>query len=164
MSNHLELWLRCVPVLRRSGLNVLYSAGAETLFAPEMLRQLIDDPAANPVVQSLSQIDSAIVLHSLPALLESFHEFINRNRTTIFFRPQQAIHTVTDTIQASMIDFYDTCDGLICTSRVGVSDVWDTRLRLLSVIEEKKVFSAQQKLNPILSEKCRFTVNELRSR
>jgi aminopeptidase-like protein len=135
------------------------------LFVPETLRQLIDDPAANPVIQALSRIDSAILLHSLPTLLESFYEFINRNRTGLFSNPQQATLTITDYIRASTADFYDSCDGLIYVSQVNLSDVWNARLQLLSVIEEKNVFSnAQPKLQPILSERCRLTVDEFRSR
>jgi len=163
--NHFELWLRCVPVFHHCGLIDLYSAGVETLFAPETLRRLTDDPAANPVIQSLSRIDPAIVLPSLPALLESFHEFTNRNRTGLFSHPQQANHTINDNIRASTINFYNACDGLIYVPHVEASDMWDARLQLLSVIEERNVFSgAQQQLKPMLSEKCRLAVNKLHSR
>ena len=130
-----------------------------------MLRQLIDDPAANPVIQALSRIGSQILLPSLPTLLESFHEFTSRNRTGLFSHPQQATHTTTDCIRTSTIDFYDACDGLISKSQVEPSDIWDARLQLLSVIEEKNVFSGPHpKIKPILSEKCCLAVDELRSR
>ena len=151
--------------MRRSGHNDLYSAGAETLFPPETLRQLIDDPIANPVIQALSRIDSGILLPSLPALLESFHELTNRNRTGLFSHLKQAAHTVTDNIRASTVDFYNACDGLICTPHIDASGVWPAHLQLLSIIEEKNVFfGAEQELKSILSEKCRLTVDELRSR
>jgi len=78
---------------------------------------------------------------------------------------QQAVHTVTDNIRASTIDFYNACDDLICTSLVDTSGVWRARLQLLSVVEDKNVFpSAEQGLKSILSEKCRLTVDEFRSR
>ena len=165
LSSHLELWLRCVPTLDRSGLNEIYSVGAETLFGPETLRQLIDDPCSNPVIQALSRIDPTTVLPSLPALLESFYEFTTRNRGHLFPRPQPATHTITDGVRESTMGFYDACDGLICASRVAASGMLDARLRLLSIVEEKKVFSGDQRqLKQILSEKCRLTVDELCSR
>lgn len=161
----MELWLRCVPVLRCSGLSNLYSAGAETLFPPETLRQLIDDPAANPVVQALSRTEPTIALPSLSALLESFHEFTSRNRAGLFPQLQQATRSITDNIRASTIHFYNACDGVIYVSNVNASDMWHTRLQLLSVIEEKNVFSGvQQESKSILFEKCRLTVDELNSR
>lgn len=135
------------------------------MFAPETLRQLIDDPTVNPVIQALSRIDSAILLPSLPTLLESFYEFTNRNRTGLFSHPQQTTYTTTDLVRASTIDFYNACDDLICLPNDESSDVWDARLQLLSVVEEKGVFSgAQLKIRSIISEKCRSAVDELRSR
>jgi len=126
---------------------------------------LIDDPVANPVIQALSRIDSAIVLPSLSTLLEFFYELTNRNRTSLFSHLQQTVHTITDKIRASTIDFYNACDGLICTSHVDPSGAWRARLQLLSVVEEKNLFSgAEQELKSILSEKCRLTVDELCSR
>lgn len=135
------------------------------MFAPEALRQLIDDPAVNPVIQALSGIDSAVLLPSLPALLKSFHEFTNRNRTGLFSHPQQTTYTIIDYVRASTIDFYNTCDDLIYLPHNVSSDIWDARLQLLSVVEEKGAFSsAQLKIKSILSEKCRSAVDELRSR
>ncbi|KAF9647481.1 hypothetical protein BDM02DRAFT_3187912 [Thelephora ganbajun] len=164
LSSHLELWLRRIPVLHRSGLGDLYSAGAETLFSPETLRQLIDDPAANPVIQALSRVETAVVLPSLPALLESFHELANRNRTSLFPHSQQATHTIADNIRASTIEFYNACDGLIHVPQVEPSCVWVPRLQLLSVIEKKNIFSGgQPRITQILFEKCRLAVDELRS-
>jgi len=137
----------------------------ETLFAPETLRQLIDDPAINPVIQTLSRIDPAILLPSLPTLLESFHECANRNRAGLFSHPQQTTYTIIDYVRASTVDFYNACDDLIYLPHDKSSDVWDARLQLLSVIEEKGAFSsAQPKVKSILSEKCRSAADELRSR
>lgn len=135
------------------------------MFGPETLHHSIDDPVADPVIQALSKIDPAIVLPSLPILLESFHEYITRNRTSLFSHPQQTIHAAADNIRALTIDFYSACDGLTRVSQVKASDARNARLQLLGVIEENNVFSnAQPKLNSILSEKCRLTVDELRSR
>lgn len=135
------------------------------MFVPETLRQLIDDSAANPVIQALSRIDPLILLSSLPTLLGSFHEFVNRNRTALFSHLQQANHTATDYTRASTIDFYNACDNLINMSQAEPFDVWNARHMLLSVIEEKNIFSgAQPKIRSILSDKCRLTVDELRSR
>lgn len=135
------------------------------MFAPETLRQLIDDPTVNPVIQALSRIDSAVLLPSLPALLESFYEFTNRNRTGLFSHPHQTTHTTIDYVRASTIDFYNACDDLIYLPHEESSDVWDARLRLLSVIEEKGAFSSTQlKMKSTLSEKCHPVVEELRSR
>ena len=161
----MELWLCCVPVLHDFEPNDLYAAGAETLFSPEVLRQVVDNPVSNPVIQALSQVDPTIVLPSLPTLLESFHEFITRNRAGLFSHQQQATHTATDKVRESVIGFYSACDDLICVSHIPALRVWNARLRLLSILKEKKLFSsAQQHLKPILSEKCRLTVDRLCSR
>lgn len=165
LSSHLEIWLRCIPVLQDYEPNDLYSAGAESLFSLEVLRQLVDDPISNPVIQALSQVDPTVVLPSLPVLLESFHEFTTRNRANLFSHQLQATHAATDKVRESAIGFYNACDDLICTSHIPAPRVWNARLRLLSIVKEKKVFSsAQQHLKPILSDKCRLAVDQLCSR
>ena len=106
-----------------------------------------------------------IVLPSLPALLEAFYESITRNRAGLFSHQQQATRAVSDKVRESTISFYNACDDLILMPRVAASHVWDARLRSLSILEEKSVFSsAQQHLKSKFSEKCRFAVDQLCSR
>lgn len=125
----------------------------------------MDDPISNPVIQALSRIDPTIALPTFPALLESFHELATRNRAVLFSHQQQTIHNIADKIRELAIGFYNACDNLICVSRAPASHLWDARLRLLSIVEEKNVFSSsQQHLKPILSDKCRSTVDQLCSR
>lgn len=105
------------------------------------------------------------MLPSLPALLESFHEFASRNRAGLFSHSQRATLTTTDNVCAATIGFYDTCDDLVSASHVDALSAWHARIRLLSIIEEKNVFSnAHQELKLTLSGKCRLVVEELRSR
>ena len=126
---------------------------------------MIDNPAVNPVIHALSRIDSVILLPSLPAVLGSFYEITNRNRTGLFSHPQQTTYAIIDYVRTSTIDFYSACDDLIYLPHDESSDVWDARLQILSVAEEKGAFSsAQSKIKSILSEKCRSAVDELRSR
>lgn len=165
LSSHLEHWLRCIPIIRRLGLDDLYAAGAETLFVPGTLRQLVDDPVSNPVIQALSRLNPTTILPSLSTLLKSLHDFMARNRADLFSRLQQEPRITANHVQESIINFYNACDELICVSHVAAPEMWDARLRLLSVVEEKNVFfGAQDQSTSILSEKCRLAVAELRSR
>jgi hypothetical protein len=129
----------------------VYTAGIETIFCIDILRQLSEATSDNNLFTCLSQIKSNSALVALPRLFSSFCGCIRRSRGTLFGSKNDISTTGSlDQLRLVGMRFYASCDQFLQSSE---ANVWSTRAALLNIVEQENLFSAAHAENSALLKK-----------
>ncbi|KAG5648160.1 hypothetical protein DXG03_006114 [Asterophora parasitica] len=151
LQSCLHNWLECATQsstqeLYKSLLEAIYSAGAETLFNLDVLRQARDSRTENVLFDSIAPILSSNLEISavLPRLFASYVESIKKFRGALVGTgTSQAPGAANDEIQASGMQFLASCLTLL-GQRENTVQAWSTRVELLALVDKQSLLNRQQ--------------------
>lgn len=141
---HLSPWLQYLHEFPLSfiGDNV-YSAGAEILFALDVLRPLHTQnslaSASLPPLQPLLSTQSGSVLSVLHRLLSSFVNAVLKHRGALFTVGSDGSTRAVTEVRKMGIGFCGACLELVGNAGEGKAH-WETRVRLLEIVYSEKLF------------------------
>ncbi|KAL1691939.1 hypothetical protein GGG16DRAFT_52547 [Schizophyllum commune] len=142
LDTYLAEWLQRVVPLHDANTHVACTAGIDTLFNPDILKQATadSDPAA-PLFAALAKQSRDLVLMALPALFSAFTSAVNDNRHAIFSQGSNAPASATvEKVRAMSIGFYVACEGLLKDAN-DVALAWHTRKALLAIVEKERLLT-----------------------
>ncbi|KAF8624871.1 hypothetical protein AX15_005748 [Amanita polypyramis BW_CC] len=149
LQHHLPHWLECVARMPTNSTygqlqDSIYSAGVETLFNLEVLRQSHDSRSGGFILNALkSAAESSrdTVISMLPRLFSSFLQVIKKYRTTLFGQgSNQPVGATTNEFNVSGIRFFVTCQALL-DDRQSSTEAWSVRNALLDILRENHLFN-----------------------
>ncbi|KAH7911224.1 Urb2/Npa2 family-domain-containing protein [Hygrophoropsis aurantiaca] len=155
IQSHLANWIQCISTLalgteigqRATLLEDIYSAGNDTLFNLDALRQAKDnvsDDALFNILRTNIHSSETAVLAALPRLFSSFVQSTRKHRSALFSQAstQQPGRSVED-VKAAGIGFFTSCDSLLDLAN-GSELSWKTRTILLSIVDDERLFGHMQ--------------------
>ncbi|KAI0963291.1 hypothetical protein AcW1_000407 [Taiwanofungus camphoratus] len=145
-------WLQCGQLQAdghesfRTLMSQIYSAGVETIFSPDILRQAGDQKCDAALLERLAEVlstSTAAVLGSLPHLLTSFIQSIKKHRNTIFGQGSNSVpsDTVSQVQEVGMF-FFSLCNQLLGSAGEN-KQIWDTKNVLFAIIDRENLFNAR---------------------
>ncbi|EMD41711.1 hypothetical protein CERSUDRAFT_128752 [Gelatoporia subvermispora B] len=149
LKTHLLPWLRCVylkagPSDFDQGLKTdVFSAGIETVFNLDILRQAGELYCDNALKEALARATSGTAQETLsviPRLLQAFVHAIKRHRGALFSQgSHQAPADTARQVQASGMAFFSLCNSLLGSSDDNLQS-WQMRIDLLSVVQAENLY------------------------
>lgn len=141
---HLVPWLQYLHRFPLSpNTDNMYTAGAEVLFALDILRPLHTQSslasAALPPLQPLLSTQSASILFVLPRLLSSFVQAVLKNRGALFATGSDGGTRAVTEVRRMGIGFCGTCLELLEDVEEGEAP-WEARVKLLEIVHSEKLF------------------------
>jgi hypothetical protein len=124
-----------------------HTAGVETLFNLDILRQIIDIKSENTLFEAFKNIGvtfhKGLVLAVLPGIFASFLQCIKKSRSSLFSQGSNQSGAVTEEIRAAGMRFFVSCQCLL--HEAGSTDqTWSTRVALLTLVDKENLFSNHQ--------------------
>lgn len=125
----------------------IYSAGVDTLFHVDILRNTDDhkcDGALKSALDRTLLASREAALRVLPRLLVSFVQSLKRNRNTIYGQGSSSgLSHAAVQIQADSVAFYALCEASINGSpHSDRPSTWDTRIALLKTVDSETLYHA----------------------
>lgn len=152
LADHLQRWieLAAVPSLGefQEVISHIFSAGSETLFHAEALRNLRDEKPDTSLFEALGKLlstSSDSVLAILPRLLLSFIQASRKHRATIATQAHaEASSDASEHARKASMDFFLSCYS--CVAQAGNDkNVWRARAALLEIVDLERLFSFQDR-------------------
>lgn len=162
IQTHLSNWFECIhhhylqntsssastPSTSQNLFSNIYTTGAELLFNFDVLRQSQGPPLTSVLPKTLQTFlleHSTIALPSLPCLFSSFLQSVRRYKGALF--NQSSSGAAVEVRTAGMIFFAHSIE-LVDQVEAGDSNmdlVWETKLKLLEIIDREMLFNANAK-------------------
>ncbi|KZT21711.1 hypothetical protein NEOLEDRAFT_1099032 [Neolentinus lepideus HHB14362 ss-1] len=154
VQSHLPTWLTCMrnfdPSTTESPLlSSIYSAGVDTLFNLDMLRNLtsltpISSDSLFSTLLTLVKSSPEAVMAGLPGLFLSYVHAIKKHRSAVFGSGSSGQENagLSGQIQTSGMRFFVACDDVLRATQEDSSAVWTARVRLLEVVEKEALFGS----------------------
>lgn len=147
-------------------LEQIYTAGVETIFNTDTLRQLSSPESVNPLFEPLEQFNkskSAMLLLIMPRLFSSFLYIIKKHRSALFPQVQsQPSGASWGNLRAAGMRFYASCQDLLKHSNL-VAESWTTRASLLALVEEENLFTQTPGVAEVLRKDVKLALRALNS-
>lgn len=152
LQSHLQPWLEHAavesPLARyQTILENTYSAGAETLFSVDILRQTHAHKSDNLLFEALRRVSitsSTVVLRGLPHLFVSFIQYIKKYRATLFSQgSNQLFGAATEELHTCGMRFFVSCQPLL-DENVDEELTWPTRVALITLVDQEYLFNRKQ--------------------
>ncbi|KAM6497881.1 Urb2/Npa2 family domain containing protein [Amanita muscaria] len=142
-QHHFHQWLECMASTLEDAdhaqlLDIVYNAGVETLYNPDVLRQSLHPNTENPVLtsfQEASKSSKTDILSVLPRLFSSFLQSIKKYRTSLFGQGSAA--STTQESNAVSMRFFITCQSFLGSS----IEAWRARSALLVIVRENNLLN-----------------------
>ncbi|KZT74833.1 hypothetical protein DAEQUDRAFT_659162 [Daedalea quercina L-15889] len=153
LQHHFLHWLQCSQYGNLHGaaqcplISEIYSAGTETLFSVDVLRNIDDhmcDATLKDALRKALSSSTKAVLRALPSLFASFVLSLKRNRNALFSQSSNnaAGHSSTQ-VQVDGLAFYALCEeNIIASPSSHVPLMWDTRIALLKTVDSESLYHA----------------------
>ncbi|KAH9937475.1 Urb2/Npa2 family-domain-containing protein [Fomitopsis serialis] len=153
LQTHFLHWLRCIQHgtrlldVQHATICDIYSAGIETLFSVDILRNVEDhkcDAALKDAISKCLPSSAKVVLRALPLLFASFVPTLKKNRNTLFSQGSNnaAGHASTQ-VQLAGLAFYALCENILSAAPSPDSPLtWDARVSLLEIVDSESLYNA----------------------
>jgi hypothetical protein len=150
LHSHLQAWIECVSIQPKSSgvyhslLEGVYSAGVESIFSLDILRQDRTFKSENhlfDILEKLTQVSPLMVSSILPRIFASFVQCIRRYRSVLYNHGQ--VSGNAEELRMDAMNFFASCHDLLGKSGA-CDDIWSARLALLSIVEKENLFSSMQ--------------------
>ena len=127
-------------------LELIYNAGAETLFNLETLRHVHDTKSEDFIFDAIKVISNsnAEVLSCLPRLFASYVHSIQRHRGALFVQgSNQPLGAVTEDLRASAMCFFAASDSLLDAVESN-AQIWSIKVALLHLVNHEGLYNRNQ--------------------
>ncbi|GBE78138.1 hypothetical protein SCP_0110210 [Sparassis crispa] len=152
VQNHLVHWLTCIQLQGNETTkqqvlaSEIYSAGVDTLFSLEVLRQAGDqhfDAALKEEFTKGMANTPETVLTSFPRLFMSFMQSIKKHKSALFGHgSNQVPGDITKQVQGAGMAFFASCDNLLTEGKES-EQLWLTRIALLAVVDSENLYNVR---------------------
>ncbi|GLB36377.1 hypothetical protein LshimejAT787_0306650 [Lyophyllum shimeji] len=151
LQNYLPCWLEfaaqsSLEELYKTLFDVVYTAGAETLFNLDILRQTRDSKTEDTLFQAISPVlASKVEIYAvLPRLFSSYIEAVKRHRGALISQgSSQAPEGANAETQAYGMQFFASCVSL-SDRREQTTQSWAMTVSLLSLVDQEALFNRKQ--------------------
>jgi hypothetical protein len=127
----------------RSLLDGIYTAGVESLFSQEILRQGRDSKSEHALfgaLGTLTQSIASILPSVLPRIFVSFVQCVRRHRSALYPHNSNQLSSNAQELCKDAMSFFASCHKLLGTIPSS-DDVWHARLTLIAIVEKENLFS-----------------------
>jgi nucleolar pre-ribosomal-associated protein 2 len=145
----LHRWLESavleISPVTRALLELIYNAGAETLFNLETLRHAHDTKSENffDAIKAISN-SNAQVLSCLPRLFASYVHSIQKHRSALFIQgSNQQLGAATEELRASAMSFFAASDSLLDAVESN-AQIWSIKVALLHLVNHEGLYNRNQ--------------------
>lgn len=161
VQSYLPHWLKCIGSLNNvtqdaAFYEIIFSAGTETLFNLEVLRQSQDSKVENTIFDAFENLGKSyqhLILEALPKLFSQYIQSISRYRNALFGQgSHQQDGTALNQLHAAGMRFFTSCQTYLDETD-DHERAWTTRAALLDIVEEENLFDR------ILDVDCVFNRN-----
>ena len=148
VQSYLPHWLKCIGSLNNATQaaafhEVIFSAGTETLFNLEVLRQSQDLKVENTIFDAFDNLGKSykrLILEALPKLFSQYIQSISKYRNALFGQgSQQQAGTALNQLHAAGMCFFTSCQVYLDETD-DHERAWTTRAALLDIVEEENLF------------------------
>lgn len=148
VQSYLPHWLKCIesPINATQDAafhEIIFSAGAETLFNLEILRQSQDVKVENTIFDAFDNLGKShkpFILEALPKLFSQYIQSISKYRSALFGQgSQQQAGTALNQLHAAGMGFFTSCQVYLDETD-DHERAWTTRAALLDIVEEENLF------------------------
>ena len=130
--------------------------GFGLLFNTDSLKQIADDPRSNPLFDNLRShilTSPSHLLSALPILLAEFINAMKKHRSLLSTGGSSKVDT-----HSSVAVFFSFCEDILRAPGLPQTQVWQSRLGLLNVVEDESLFSPGSNVVILLKEELEASV------
>lgn len=150
LHTHLHHWLESavleISLETKSLLELIYNAGAETLFNLDILRHTHDSKSEDPLFDAMKAISilNTRVLLCLPRLFTSYVHVLRKHRGALFSQgSNQRPGVATEELQASGMRFFVSCESLLNVVELDAQR-WSIKVDLLHLVNHEGMYNRNQ--------------------
>jgi len=149
LQTHFHRWLESVvleiPPEMKPLLELIFNAGAETLFNVDVFRQTRDSKSEDPIFDAVKPISNSSpqVLSCLPRLFTSYVQVIRKYRVLFSTGVNQLPGTVIEELQAFGMCFFTSSKSLLDTVASN-AQTWSISVALLRLVNQEALYNRNE--------------------
>ena len=171
VQSYLPHWLKCIGSLNDATQDAafhetIFSAGTETLFNLEVLRQSQDLKVENTIFNAFDNLGKSykrLILEALPKLFSQYIQSISRYRNALFGQgSHQQAGTALNQLRAAGMCFFTFCQAYLDETD-DHERAWTTRAALLDIVEQENLFDKTPDVDCVFSRNVEASIAILAS-